>query len=135
MNNDPESESEIESELEFEYENDPEPEENVEDLFYITLVNRNQFESELYDFLVNPMALIPQDSSFWDPVVVSLNEYQIEQIENIEKEADCFICTNNFSNFKQVPCCSKLICEDCTEIWFCKSVKCPYCKQDLREFI
>jgi hypothetical protein len=147
-NNELEPEPEIEEELELEPESELEELEieseleleelelgNTEDLFYVALADRHQFEIDLYDFLINPMALIPQGDSFWDPVIVNLSELQIEKIEFIEKDSDCFICTSTFNYFKQVPCCSKLICDDCTDTWFCKSVKCPYCKQDLREFI
>ena len=108
---------------------------NNEEIFRDLLNERNTYEQELYDFLINPLILIPQDDPFWDPVVVSLNDSQINELKVVEKEAECLICTNVSLNFKKVNCCNNDICSDCIFTWFSKSVKCPFCKQDLRDFV
>ena len=101
------------------------------------LIERNQFEQQLYDFLVSPMLLPQQDSSFWDPVVVNLDPPTLQQvsIETIKEPTECSICITDRTAFKRVKCCNQLICNECAVQWFNKSVYCPYCKQDLRELI
>ena len=46
---------------------------------------------------------------------------------------ECQLC-NDIKHRKYVlGCCNKEICDTCTEKWFYeKSVKCPYCRQDIR---
>jgi len=101
----------------------------------ILIIERTNFENEIFDFLINPLVFVPPDDPFWDPVTVNLNDSQINQLKTIEKEAECFICTNISLNFSNLNCCNNDICSDCTFNWFSKSVKCPFCKQDLRDFI
>jgi hypothetical protein len=69
--------------------------------------------------------------SFWDPVIVSLNE-DIINSGIIELSEECTICTNNNIYFKTLPCCNNVLCVECNINWFNISVYCPYCKHDLR---
>jgi hypothetical protein len=73
--------------------------------------------------------------SFWDPVVVCLSEHQFSLVTNKLKKQDCVICNETKYNFKVVPCCKNDLCTCCASAWFGKSIKCPYCNQDIREFI
>ena len=88
-------------------------------------VNRNIFE------VMNNR--VPE--GFWDPVVVCLSEHQFSLITNKLKKQDCTICNETEYNFKVVPCCRNDLCTCCASSWFGKSIKCPYCNQDIRDFI
>ena len=72
---------------------------------------------------------------FWDPVVVSLSDHSFSLITNKLKKQDCIICNETEYNFKVVPCCKNDLCTCCASSWFGKSIKCPYCNQDVRDFI
>ena len=101
---------------------------------YNTIVEeRNAFENYIYDILVNPIMIIPHESdSFWDPVIISLNN--LDELETIVCEKiECLICTDKFDTFKKVKCCNNKICLDCASNWFERSVFCPFCKHDQRE--
>ncbi len=138
--------NENESENESESENEPRGERTYEQL----LVERFEYEQHLYNTLVGHIngvyiysnfvieQEIPnQSSSFWDPVIVSLSQEQIEQLEQIEceEQSECFICKENENIFKKVNCCNNQICINCISIWFSKSVYCPFCKHDQRETV
>ena len=94
---------------------------------------RTEYENYIYDILVNPIIIIPDESdTFWDPVVVSLND--IEKLETVVCEnIECLICTEKCNIFKKVICCNNKICLECANNWFEKSVYCPFCKHDQRE--
>jgi hypothetical protein len=95
------------------------------------LINeRSRFENYLYDYLLEPLIVI--DESFWEPVQVGYNK--IKELQDIVTEDTCFICTDKHINFKNMKCCNQKMCNGCCYTWFEKSVKCPYCQQDLREF-
>jgi hypothetical protein len=102
---------------------------NFQSNFHILLLERDAFELEMYDYLVNPF-IIPE--SFWEPVDVSFEK--VSELEDIIKEDTCYICSETHLNFKKVNCCNQEICNGCCYKWFKTSVKCPYCYQDLREF-
>ena len=99
--------------------------ESVEQL----ILERNSFELMIFDYLVEPT--IPDD--FWDPVVVCLSKEHIDSLEQLEINDTCFICTMESNLFRKMHCCNKEICNECVYKWFEKSVKCPFCMQDLRE--
>ena len=102
------------------------------------ILERARYESDLYDFLVGPLIQPTQESSFWDPVIVNLNQEQIQSVcimETLDQLTECSICITDRELFKRVKCCKQLICIDCADNWFNKSVFCPYCKKDLRELI
>jgi hypothetical protein len=122
------------------------------DNYNILLRERQEYENQLYDYLVpinngrvNVAYFIYSDSdtdsetlnendSFWDPVIVNLSESEINSIPDVCcQEMECNICTDHKTNFKMVKCCNNKICTECIETWFNKSVYCPYCKQDQRE--
>lgn len=105
-----------------------------------------QLDARILRFLNNPLIQygnpgnpgnlfsgIPED--FWDPVVVSLSETQIYSLKRKLKKQNCTICSDDVYNYKVLPCCKNDLCLDCTSSWFSKSVKCPYCNQDVRDFI
>jgi hypothetical protein len=39
------------------------------------------------------------------------------------------------NTFKKISCCNNKICLDCIQIWFNKSVFCPFCKEDQRTIL
>jgi hypothetical protein len=95
--------------------------------------HRNRFEDYIYDYLVTANE-IPE--SFWEPVTVCLSDKQIDLIKTIEcEEIECFICKDNKNLYKKLTCCDNKICLDCTNIWFNKSVFCPFCKKDQRTIL
>ena len=106
------------------------------------IAERREFEDELFDaltgsangiffFIQSPLP--DENNSFWDPVVVCLSDQQINNLEIIEQESNCFICTTEQKKFKQVNCCNNKLCLNCINIWFKRSVFCPFCKHDQRE--
>jgi len=116
-------ESESETETEFEIN-------TVFDIQFRNLLReRNIFELQVYDYLVNPY-MVPND--FWEPVKVSLD---ISQLNQMSIKDNCIICTNDSNFFRELKCCKNKLCNGCAERWFSQSVKCPFCVQDLREFV
>ena len=96
------------------------------------ILERNQLETLIYDYLVDPFLFITDD--FWEPVIISLTDEQIDAFKTEIVETECIICTNESTFYKPLVCCNNKICVDCFKIWFKRSVQCPFCKQDLREF-
>jgi hypothetical protein len=95
------------------------------------LINeRRNYEQQLYDFLVNPFTFIPE--SFWEPVPVSFEH--VKNLKDSIGEKDCSICLEKHLNFKIHTCCKQTSCNNCCITWFKKSVKCPFCNQDIRDF-
>jgi hypothetical protein len=94
---------------------------------------RLDFENEMYDYLLEPInILIDVDDSFWEPVHVGYNK--VKELKDIITEDDCCICTEKHLNFKSIRCCNQKMCNNCCYTWFEKSVKCPFCQQDIRDF-
>ena len=88
-------------------------------------LTNQQFENNLYDLLV---------SILWKSDEINLPEkLDFEKIETCE-QIECFICFIHFIEFNKMNCCNKMMCEECTEIWFKNSVTCPFCNQDIRNF-
>ena len=88
-------------------------------------------EFMLFEFLSTAFNLIPLN--FWEPVKVSLNNSQIDDLNNIKIIEECLICYETCSKFKEMSCCKNKICISCTKKWFNnESVFCPFCKHDLR---
>jgi hypothetical protein len=112
--------------------------------------NRNNFENEMYDYLASSTSFngiffvytnvinneiddnLNIDDDFWDPVIVSYDS--INLLEDITLQEHCHVCTEDKSLFKKLKCCSQNLCVECCQEWFGRSVKCPYCYQDLRNF-
>ena len=103
-------------------------------LFFEQLIlERAEFEYQLYDFLVDPLIFIPDE--FWEPVLVNLTKQQIDLLKNKLNEDECNICTIICSSFKLLECCGKEMCIDCSINWFNRSTKCPFCNHDIRTLI
>ena len=73
--------------------------------------------------------------TFWEPVIVKFQD--IDKLETLvlQEPVECIICTNLECQFKKVACCNNKICKNCINIWFNKSVFCPFCKCDQREIL
>ena len=93
------------------------------------IIERSEFEDQLYDFLVDPI-IIPED--FWEPVIIKLTEQQINLLKNKINEDECSICTSICNSFKLLECCGKDMCTECSVNWFNRSTKCPFCNHDIR---
>jgi len=94
------------------------------------IFERDLYELLVYDILVDPFAGVPE--SFWEPVEVSFDN--VKELQDIIGEDECYICSENHLNFKSLSCCNQKMCNGCSYSWFKKSVNCPYCYQDIREF-
>jgi hypothetical protein len=91
---------------------------------------RLRFENEVYDYLVDPFAGVPEE--FWDPVQVSLPIEKLNELTVLSHNDVCCICCTPGSKFTYLDCCKNEMCQSCSNQWFCISVYCPYCKNDLR---
>jgi hypothetical protein len=98
--------------------------------FQNLILERNAFEIHVYDYLVNPYMLIPDE--FWEPVQVSL---KIEDLTELILTDNCIICAEDCDLFRDLKCCKNKVCNECAKGWFSRSVKCPFCIQDLRNFL
>ena len=106
---------------------------NVLDPLHLLIRERTEYENYIYDYLVTTIE-VPE--TFWDPVIVCLTNKQMDLMKIIEcEEIECFICKDNKNKFKETSCCHNKICVECTEIWFHKSVFCPFCKKDQRTIL
>lgn len=99
-------------------------------IFELILFNTLILDSEEY-YSENEEYSSEYPESFWDHVIVSLNDELINS-GLIDVSEECTICTNNNTRFKLLPCCDNVICVECNISWFSLSVYCPYCKHDLR---
>lgn len=97
--------------------------------FQDLIIQRNIFEIHVYDYLVNDIMIIPDE--FWEPVNVGLKP---EELNELILTDECIICTEEQNVFRELKCCKNKICDDCAKGWFSRSVKCPFCVQDLRNF-
>jgi len=104
-------------------------------------ITRSLFERMLLDHLVvdieysySPEIL----DDFWEPVKVGLKQEHLDEFDMVKiqpgtESFNCFICSNDNDTYKLIPCCNKEMCTLCVNRWFKESVKCPFCKQDIRE--
>ena len=102
-----------------------------------SLSTRNALDMVIISSLLNP-ATLPPNEAFWEPVKVGLTLEQGEQVPlSTISEADCcWICTENKTLWRTLPCSDQhVVCHDCFIKWFSESVKCPFCKQDVRDLI
>ena len=93
------------------------------------ILERTNFENEMYDLLVSPLQNIPE--SFWEPVRISFN---FDLLISKYHYTECSICIENKNHFKILTCCNQILCNSCAKKWFELSVICPYCNRDLRNF-
>ena len=68
------------------------------DALNILIQNRNDYENELYDYLLDPGIFNVIDDSFWDPVQIAY--LQVHNLKDIIGEDTCSICTDTHLNFK-----------------------------------
>ena len=93
--------------------------------------SREEFENQLYDFLVSPLFV---DETFWEPVKVTLTASQLGMLNEVYNFHECLICAQEFFWFNELICCKQLMCLECAIKWFnYESVYCPFCKVDIRE--
>jgi hypothetical protein len=90
--------------------------------------SRQDFENYVFDTLIS--SLIPD--TFWDPVKVFLDFNKILCFKELIVDSECLICCEQKKEYQLVPCCNNSFCKDCVFKWFSESVKCPFCKTDLR---
>jgi len=103
--------------------------------------DETDLDNRIMFFLSNPLITehlfryqeIPDD--FWEPVIISLQDEQKSLLKNKLFRQECIICNEDSYNYKILPCCTNDMCHSCMDTWFDKSIKCPYCNQDLRDFI
>ena len=95
------------------------------------ILERNLFEIQVYDYLVDPFLFISED--FWEPVKVGLSVEQISKCEELVEQDECIICTNICNTFRKLDCCNNKLCTNCINNWFTESVRCPFCICDIRE--
>ena len=79
--------------------------------------------------------LISSLNDFWEPVKVVLSESELNTFKIINSHDECTICYESCLKFNEMTCCKNKICTNCTKDWFNRSVYCPYCKQDLRDYL
>ena len=99
----------------------------MELILFNNLIINEQFNYDYPEYL--EYSEYPE--SFWDPVIVSLNE-DIINSGIIDLSEECTICNTDNTKFKSLPCCNNVMCKECNDYWFNMSVYCPYCKHDLR---
>ena len=98
-------------------------------IFYINLDSR----TDRREFMEEQFKKFNIDAERFS--AISLTKEQIETMKDITKNNDCFICNEQVEKFKILPCCHKDMCINCTDNWFNRSVFCPFCKSDQRNFI
>ena len=74
-----------------------------------------------------------EDREFWDPVKVTAKDTTFEFIP-APASWDCDLCYEHQPSKTTLPCCSQEMCKACVKKWFKQeSVKCPFCRKDIRE--
>ena len=97
------------------------------------LNNLNFDSTVIFDYLISPIFFY--NDTFWENIPVGLEDDTIDLLKNVVKNENCIICTNKFNDFKELWCCSQIMCIGCSHKWFRTSVYCPFCKNDMRETI
>jgi hypothetical protein len=70
-------------------------------------------------------------ADFWEPVKITV---ELDTFEFTEEDWECIICREERSKKTSLNCCNQFLCDVCTESWFTKeSIRCPFCKKDIRE--
>lgn len=88
----------------------------------------NQILSEI--LVVQPIQ-VPED--FWEPVKVTIKDTE-GVFKFTDEEWECLICREERTKKTKLHCCGQEICDSCVDNWFNKeSVKCPFCKRDIRD--
>ena len=93
------------------------------------ILERNNYELMLYDYLL----FVPDD--FWEPVKIKLDYIKLNKLVTNDCLETCIICCFDKNKFVEMKCCKNSICTNCTDYWFNESVRCPFCRQDLREIL
>jgi hypothetical protein len=105
-----------------------------EDVISDFLIERHRREMEELNraiiVIVDSISVIPPD--FWEPVKVTVDDDK--KFEFVDENWECFICREERTKKTEMECCNQALCDSCVENWFNKeSVKCPFCKKDIRE--
>ena len=106
---------------------------DVETNYLNALIERSDYELQMYDYLVDTLILVPE--TFWEPVKVSLTDEQIAAFKENNVSDECPICFEEKTLFISLNCCSQQMCKDCCKKVFKENVKCPYCNHDQRELV
>ena len=93
------------------------------------MVIRTLLEILLFEYLISSL------SDFWEPVKVGLSESELNKFKIVTSHDDCSICYEYCLNFNEMSCCKNKICTNCIKLWFNKSVYCPYCREDVRDYL
>ncbi|MDA9846596.1 RING finger protein [Flavobacteriaceae bacterium] len=87
---------------------------------------------DLLSDIITVVPIVPPD--FWDPVKVTVSDSENKKFEFVDESWECFICREDRTKKTEMKCCKQALCDSCVENWFHKeSVKCPFCKKDIRE--
>ena len=62
--------------------------------------------------------------------ILTVDDFEQDQQEVIEKTDICCICTEEKDKFLVSPCNHEL-CEECTMEWFKENKKCPHCQVEI----
>lgn len=95
-------------------------------------LGREELVNELLSEILSVQPItVPPD--FWDPVKVTLSD-EDKKFKFTDETWECFICREERTKKTEMECCKQSLCDSCVENWFNKeSVKCPFCKKDIRE--
>jgi hypothetical protein len=76
--------------------------------------------------------IIPDDD-FWEDVKVTVT---LDSFVFVNEDWTCTVCCEDVKTKTTLPCCQQSLCKTCCKNWFEKeSVKCPFCREDIREKI
>ena len=102
---------------------------NVMDFF---LNERNRREMEEINRLIDNFYFSELPHDFWEPVKVTIDDSKNFNFKN--ETWECVICRQERNKKTELECCKQPLCDYCVKNWFNKeSVKCPFCKKDIRE--
>jgi hypothetical protein len=92
---------------------------------------REEFEQHFIEIIRDRIFFESIPEEFWEPVKVTTS---MDGFEFTDENWECLICCEGRTKKTQLKCCQQDLCDNCAEKWFVKeSVRCPFCKKDIRE--